>query len=274
MAVADGFDVAAYLRRIGIAEAPAVADLAALTAIHSAHALAIPFENMDIQRGRAIALDLAALQDKLVAQRRGGYCFEQNALLAAALEHLGFDHRVTRLCGRVWLGKVTEGPPPRTHMTLAVEVDGTEYLVDAGFGCHQLIAPLRMEDGATARQHAWEFELRRTDEVFKLRSRRPDGWTDLYTFTREPQHAIDFEVANHYTSTHPRSRFVTTLTAQRVTPTERHTLRGASYERMTAETIERRMLGSRAELAGLLGEVFGLALPDDVRLPAFAGAAG
>jgi len=266
------FDLAAYGRRIGLAEVPWTADLAALTAIHAGHALAIPFENLDIHRGVGISLEPAALFAKLVTRRRGGYCFEQNALLADALAAVGFA--VTRLCGRVWLGKTSDGPPPRTHMTLAVAVDGAEYLVDAGFGCHQLIAPLRLEDGAAARQHAWEFELRRADEVYTLRSRRPDGWADLYTFTRERQHAIDFEVANHYTSTHPRSRFVQTLTAQRVTPTERHTLRGASYERMTAEVIERRVLGSREELAAVLGEVFGLALPEDVRLPAFAGAAG
>ncbi len=270
--IGDSFDWPAYGRRIGLAEVPRTADLAALTAIHAGHALAIPFENFDIHRGVGISLEPAALFDKLVTRRRGGYCFEQNALLADALVAVGFA--VTRLCGRVWIGKTGEGPPPRTHMTLAVAVDGAEYLVDAGFGCHQLIAPLRMEGGATARQFSWEFELRRADDLYQLRSRRPDGWTDLYTFTREPQHAIDFEVANHYTSTHPRSRFVTTLTAQRVTPTERHTLRGASYERMTSEVIERRMLGSRAALEELLGEVFGLVLPEDMRLPVFAEEAG
>lgn len=266
------FDLTAYARRIGLAEAPRTADLATLTEIHTAHALTIPFENLDIHRGLGISLDPAALFDKLVTRRRGGYCFEQNALLATALATVGFA--VTRLCGRVWLGKATDGPPPRTHMTLAVRVDEAEYLVDAGFGCHQLIAPLPLVDGASARQHSWEFELRQADGLYTLRSRRRDGWTDLYTFTREPQYAIDFEVANHYTSTHPRSRFVQTLTAQRVTPGERHTLRGASYERMTAAAIERRSLGSRAELAALLDEVFGLALPEDVRLPVFASAAG
>lgn len=270
-------ELAAYLRRIGVAAAPR-ADLATLTAIHAGHALAIPFENLDIHRGLGISLEPAAVHDKLVTRRRGGYCFEHNALLAWALEQVGFA--VTRLCGRVWLGKVTDGPPPRTHMTLLVAVDGADYLVDAGFGAHQLLAPLPLVDGATARQHAWEFALARRDEgasarpfgpELVLRTRRPEGWTDLYAFTREPQHAIDFEVANHYTSTHPRSRFVTTLTAQRVTPELRHTLRGTSYERMTPDEATRRTLGSREELAALLLEVFGLALPDDVRLPEFAG---
>lgn len=262
------FELESYLRRVGV-EAAVTADVATLAAVHAGHALAIPFENIDIHRGLPIRLELSALFDKLVVQRRGGYCFEQNALLAAALARIGF--RVQRLCGRVWIGKPGEGLPPRTHMMLVVEAEGGEYLVDAGFGCHQPIAPIPLRDGARVKQRAWEFTLGCDDGLWKLRTERPDGWTDLYTFTREPQHAIDFEVANHYTSTHPRSRFVTTLTAQRVTADVRHTLRGAVYERMTAAGIERRALGSREELAGLLDEVFGLPLPEDVRLPEFVG---
>ena len=264
-------DIGGYLERIGAAAA-ASADLATLAAIHAGHALGIPFENLDIHRGLGISLELPDVHDKLVTRRRGGYCFEHNALLAWALDQVGFQ--VTRLCGRVWIGKVTEGPPPRTHMTLVVDVDGAEYLVDAGFGAHQLLAPLPLRDGAEAQQHAWSFRLEQRGQEFMLRTRRPEGWTDLYSFTREPQHAIDFEVANHYTSTHPRSRFVQTLTAQRVTATLRHTLRGDSYERQEPGACTRRRLGSRAELAAILDDVFGLALPDDVRLPVFDRPAG
>ena len=97
------------------------------------------------------------------------------------------------------------------------------------------------------------------------------GRTDLYTFTREPQYPIDFEVANHYTSTHPRSRFVTALLVQRATPNERHTLRGSSHEVQRADEFVRRTLGSAEELATVLREVFDLPLPPDMRLPAFDG---
>ena len=65
----------------------------------SRHASTVPFENIDIVLGRVISLNLGDLQDKLVKARRGGYCFEQNALFAAALESLGF--KVTRLAARV-----------------------------------------------------------------------------------------------------------------------------------------------------------------------------
>jgi N-hydroxyarylamine O-acetyltransferase len=64
-----------------------------LDAIHLAHATTIPFENLDILLGRPIRLDLVSLQDKLVRDRRGGYCFEHNTLLAAALEAVGSASR-------------------------------------------------------------------------------------------------------------------------------------------------------------------------------------
>jgi arylamine N-acetyltransferase len=93
-----------------------------LEAVHRAHAVAIPFENLDVRLGRPIRLDLASLQAKLVAGRRGGYCFEQNTLFAAALEALGF--RVTRLAARVRLGAARL--LPRTHMLLGVDVGGRD----------------------------------------------------------------------------------------------------------------------------------------------------
>ena len=95
------FRLDAYLARIGFGGAPAP-DLATLAAIHAAHVNAIPFEGLDPLFGRPVKLDLASLQDKLVDSRRGGYCFEQNAVLKAALETIGF--KVVGLGGRVrWM---------------------------------------------------------------------------------------------------------------------------------------------------------------------------
>ena len=113
-------DLSAYLRRIGLDAAPP-ATVAGLATLHRAHAGAIPFENLDILLGREIRLDLPSLEAKLVAARRGGYCFEQNTLFSAALADLGF--RVTPLAARVRLGGRTDGP--RTHMLLSVRADGT-----------------------------------------------------------------------------------------------------------------------------------------------------
>jgi hypothetical protein len=42
------------------------------------------------QDGNKISMDLPSVFDKLVTRERGGYCFEQNTLLAAALTTMGF----------------------------------------------------------------------------------------------------------------------------------------------------------------------------------------
>ncbi|MBV9415597.1 MAG: arylamine N-acetyltransferase, partial [Solirubrobacterales bacterium] len=66
------FDLDAYLARIGICDRPGLAS------VHRAHVTSIPFENLDPRRGIPVSLELADLERKLVYQRRGGYCFEQN----------------------------------------------------------------------------------------------------------------------------------------------------------------------------------------------------
>ncbi|MEO8926531.1 MAG: arylamine N-acetyltransferase, partial [Caulobacteraceae bacterium] len=110
----DGFDLDAYLARIGYAgdRAPTLATLAA---IHALHPAGLAFENLDPLLGRPVALDLDTLQAKLVRGRRGGYCFEQNAVFLAALEALGF--KAQSLIARVlWNRPADAAPPPRSHM--------------------------------------------------------------------------------------------------------------------------------------------------------------
>ena len=87
-----------YFARIGY-EGPRAATLEVLQTIHGLHPIAIPFENLNPLSRRAVLLDLESVERKLVTDRRGGYCFEQNALLANVLMQLGFT--VTPLLARV-----------------------------------------------------------------------------------------------------------------------------------------------------------------------------
>jgi N-hydroxyarylamine O-acetyltransferase len=94
-----------------------------------------------------------------------------------------------------------------------------------------------------------------------LRRRHRDSWFDLYSFHPEPALPIDYEIANYYTATHPRSRFVTTLTVQISKPEARHVLRGRSYTITRGEESETRELDAE-EIPALLRERFGLDLPE------------
>ena len=59
----------------------------------------MPFENLSIHLGEPIVLEPAALVDKLVDRRRGGFCYELNGAFAALLSALGYS--VTLLAASV-----------------------------------------------------------------------------------------------------------------------------------------------------------------------------
>jgi len=263
-------DLDSYLERIdydlGLDPSPET-----LAALHQAHLAAIPFENLDILLGRPILLDLASLQRKLVAGRRGGYCFEQNTLFQAVLEKLGF--RVSALAARVRIGATAVRP--RTHMLLKVDQPEGSFLADVGFGGDGPVLPLQLAEGPQMWCGGAGHRLRREGDHWVLEGNLGDEWVDLYAFTLEPQHPVDFVMANHFTSTFPRSPFVLNLTAQRSTAEGRTLLRNRDLVVRRNGTIETSTLTSREQLLEVLSEDFGLSFPRDTRFsrPEFGEAA-
>ena len=254
--------VDAYLARIGYSgDLRPSADV--LAALHLAHATHIPFENLDVLRGVPIRLDLESLQRKLVDGGRGGYCYEHNLLFAAVLESLGFS--VTRLAARV--RHRASRVNPRTHMLLLVDADGSRWLADVGFGAEGLLLPVPFGAERESRQFAWTYRVAASEDQWVLQSRHAEGWVDLYGFTLEPQLPIDYEVANHYTSTHPESRFVKGLTVQLPTPLARTALRNRELTVDTGGETTTRVMADDEEIRRVLGETFGLSAPDDLRIP-------
>ena len=256
----------AYLKRIDFSGdlRPSAAVLAAL---HLAHATHIPFENLDVLRGVPIRLDLESLQGKLVDARRGGYCFEHNLLFSAVLEEIGFT--VTRLAARVRHG--TSSVLPRTHMLLLVgadtDADEARWLADVGFGAEGLLLPVPFGSGEESRQFAWTYRVIESGDQWILQSKHGDEWADMYGFTLEPQQPIDYEVANHYTSTYPESRFVKGLTVQLPTPVARTALRNRQLTVDAGGTTTTRVMADDEEIRRVLKDTFGLAAPADLRFP-------
>jgi N-hydroxyarylamine O-acetyltransferase len=191
------FDLDAYLDRIGLRERPGIAE------IHRAHVTSIPFENLDPRRGKPVSLALDDLQRKLVTERRGGYCFEHNLLLKAALEALGAQ--VDPILARVGQ-RGTERS--RTHLVLRVRLDGQVWHADVGFGRGTLLAPIPFGPGDEHVQDGWRFRVRADGPELVLQTVSEGEWIDGYTFVPEPVPLIDIETSNWYTATHPRSPFV------------------------------------------------------------------
>ena len=212
--------------------------------------------------GRPIRLDIESLQAKLVAGRRGGYCFEQNRLFATALEALGFA--VTPLAARVRFG--TSSVLPRTHMLLQVDVDGRRMLADVGFGIHGLLLPVALDEAGESHQFALTYRVVVADsDRHVLQALIRGEWTDLYAFTLEPQYPADFEMANHYTSTHPSSRFVQALIAQRTGTDVRRMLRDRDYSEHRGDVVTHRTLVDDDEVLEVLASAFELRFPPGTR---------
>jgi N-hydroxyarylamine O-acetyltransferase len=196
------FDVESYLARVGLS-APPSADVEGMRRLHAAQFYSIPFENFDIQLGRSIQLDLPSLQQKLVLQARGGYCFELNGLMLHALRAFGF--KVRPILARVHL---QDPPTGLTHQVNAVEIEGQTWIQDVGFGAGGLRGPLLLSDGASQQGPGVSFRhIRQEPWGWVMQSRVGRVWKNSASFELGHFIEADLEVGNHYTSTSPNTHF-------------------------------------------------------------------
>ena len=255
-----GLDLDAYFARIGFT-GRADATLATLARIHELHPAAIPFENLGAFLGEDLPLDVASLEKKLVHGGRGGWCFEQNLLLAHVLRRIGF--RLTTLAARVRWNAPPEALRPRSHMLLMVHHPEGDHIADVGFGGLVLTAPLRFETGV---------EQPTPHEAFRLAEPRPGTylleanvagtWSPLYTFDLHEQTVPDYEVSNWYLAHHPQSQFVTGLIATRTDAGMRHALRGGRYAIHRRGGTETRTLETADDYRRALEGPLRIRLPD------------
>jgi N-hydroxyarylamine O-acetyltransferase len=256
----NGIDLPAYSARIG-ERLPLRPSLEGLASLHRAHCAAIPFENLDILLGRPIVLDLPALETKLVRSRRGGYCFEQNSLFRAVLLALGF--RITSLAARVRAGAVEVRP--RTHMLLRVDLPDGVFLADVGFGGDGFVQPILLAEGKETWVGRNGHRLRREDDLWVLEGNTAGEWADLYAFTLEPQYPVDFEMGNHFTSTWPRSPFVSNLVVQRSWPEKRAILRNRDLVVREELAVTKTFIRDPEHLLDVLAGVFDLVFSPGTR---------
>jgi N-hydroxyarylamine O-acetyltransferase len=255
------FDQQAWLERIGHA-GPLAPTLETLNRLIFAHAHAISYETLDIMLGRPPRLDVPALQAKMIAGRRGGYCFEQNMLFRAGLRSLGF--RITSLQGRVIRGMAIDAPRPAIHMLLQLELPEGPYLADVGFGnlaptCALLLKPLV--------EQVTPHELMRFIDVggeLTLQARLKHGWEHIYRVIPYPRYDGEYEITNWYTATHPETPYQGNIIVARPGPDRtRITMYNARVTVRDADgRAEKRWLERDSQYHDVLRGEFGLNLSD------------
>jgi N-hydroxyarylamine O-acetyltransferase len=257
-AATDLIDLNAYFKRIHY-EGDRTPTLTTLQAIQQQHTQTIAFENLNPLLKQPVQLDLASLQQKLIHQERGGYCFEHNILLRSVLIALGFQ--VKNLAARVrW--NVPEGTiTPRSHMLLRVDIDAASYITDVGFGGLTLTAPLALVPNLEQKTSHEPLRLILADDIYTLQVYIGQQWKSLYYFDLQEQQLLDYEVSNWHVSTHPNSLFVNHLIAARPDSTCRYALHNHQLTiRYLDGRTDRRILSTAEELRTVLEDLFYLNL--------------
>jgi N-hydroxyarylamine O-acetyltransferase len=216
-------DIPAYLERIRYS-GPLEPGYAALRNLHQAHLLAVPFENLDIHLGRPITLDLERIFDKIVRQRRGGFCYELNGLFAALLSGLGFQVKLLSASDAHADGSFS---PEFDHLTLQVSAPGAPaggWLADVGWG-DTFRQPLQLAKNGEQSPDGRAYRLEPVGQYLLLWQQATAGsWERQYRFTLQPRRFADFAAMCRYHQTSPESLFTRKRICTLATPEGRITL--------------------------------------------------
>jgi N-hydroxyarylamine O-acetyltransferase len=247
-------DVQAYLARIRYS-GPLEPDAATLRALHRQHMLTVPFENLDIHRGREIVLDPERFVAKVVSERRGGFCYELNGAFATLLAAAGF--RVTLISARVSNAK-GQLSPEFDHLTLRVDLD-EPWLADVGFG-DNFMEPLRLASDLEQQDPAGSFRLVDHGERWRLDRCQNGAWRPQYDFSLQPRQLAEFSDRCRYHQTSPESHFMRNEICSMATPNGRVTLAGTRLIVTSNGTKLEQSVAGEAEWHAALRDRFGIVL--------------
>lgn len=250
-------EVRAYLDRIGY-DGPVDGSAATLAQLQERHLHTVPYENLDILRRIPLSLEIEDLFDKIVVRRRGGYCFELNALFGWLLRELGYS--VTDLMARFWRDEPNP-PPKRRHHVLKVEAEGAFYLCDVGVGGIVPRRPIRMVEGLEHRQGDECYRLERDPDFgWMLCELKHGQWSRLYSFTEEPQLPKDYIMATFWCENSPDSIFIDNAMVAIRTRDGRNTVSGREFRIFTADGVQTFIPQTEEEYNAALRTYFGIVI--------------
>ncbi|MCP1464091.1 arylamine N-acetyltransferase [Pseudomonas sp. S3E17] len=255
-----------YLQRLGY-DAPPPPTLQTLRDLQLRHVCTFAFESLSTLLRLPVPIDLPSVEQKVLFDGRGGYCYELNQMFLALLQELGFEAR--GITGRVVMGGPPEARTARTHRLSLVTLDGVRYITDVGFGGMVPSSPLQLDTQAVqATTHEpYRLTLNEQESSYTLWAEVAGEWRSLYVFDLQVQADIDYEIGNWYVSTHPGSPFLGQLKVARLAAGERHTLNNAQYGiHYLDRPSDKRVIQSADELLDVLGTTFGIRVPGHPQL--------
>lgn len=218
-----------YLRRIGIEDSHSAANSENLKLLQRRHLLNVAFENLDIHWKRPIILDAKKFYEKIVGEKRGGFCYELNGLFYELLNEIGFQSKI--ISARVSKENGEFGAE-YDHLAILTLIDGEEYLVDVGFGSFTA-EPLRFILDVEQKDEKGVFLIRKFDEeYFEVAKKDGEKWQSEYIFKNLKRDLSEFPEMCNFHQTSPESHFTRGKVCSLMTTDGRKTLTDRKFIEM------------------------------------------
>lgn len=251
-------DMQAYLRRIGFEGKPEPT-LECLEKLVTCQLLSVPFENLDVLYGGLVpSLETQSLFEKIVLNRRGGYCFELNGLFLKLLQAIGFT--CFSSTARIMLGRDYVRPP--VHQIIWVEINGKRYFCDVGYGGPAPIWPLEFvfgEEQTRNSRHTYRFVKGQSEAVLEVNL---DGvFQPLMAVSQMPCDPVDFLPLNTFCAVSANEPFRSGQMLHKHTPIGKCTIHNNVLSVREGETVTETALHTEQELREALNRWFGIDYP-------------
>jgi N-hydroxyarylamine O-acetyltransferase len=223
------------------------------------HVSTFSFSSVSCQLGDDLPLDIESLYKRIVIDRRGGYCFEQNGLLYEILEELGF-------APKLYLARVIHNQdihPGLTHRITIIKHKNQQYIIDVGFGSNGPRIPVLLSKSIS----------RDGDRMYRITERLPgeyhmqivqDGdFYSLYRFELCRYGQADCELGHFYSHRHPAATFVNHLVVSRLTASEIRSLHNLEYSLISTSGTKKRIINNARKLQQTLVDDLKVQVSDD-----------
>ncbi len=231
------------------------ADLDTLIELQKCHLLNIPFENLDIHNGTPITIDVEKFYNKIVENKRGGFCYELNGLFNELLKTVGFK---TFLVSARVFDTEENYSDEFDHLAVIVSFHNEQWLTDVGFG-EFAFSPLKIMTGIEQKDARGIFRINQFDEEYiAVQKQIPGGWKNEYLISLIPRNISEFSEKCYYHQTSPDSHFTQKKLCSIPTRNGRITLTDKSLKITNNESIEEKEIKNEEQFYQLLKEYFSI----------------
>ena len=253
-------DADAYLRRIGITEkkAPSLDFLNELIYAHQTH---VPFENVSqCVTKEEVRLEIGYLFNKIVVNKRGGYCFELNCLFQSLLSELGFY--AYPIFAKVVMGRELTSRIPILHRATAVKLGDEYYFCDVGFGGAMPAGALLIDENNPHEIKGDSYKIIRYDEKWYTiyHMDKNGSWNHMLQFSLEPQENIYFMPLSAYGSLSKECPFTYILMVNMRTPTGSCSINDRTFTLRENGQVTRTEIKDDAELKSILKKYYDISV--------------